>query len=315
MSVQLFGRDQINVTFEERSTSALRRLIEAINFRITATKDRIQEILDNVTHLRIQRVSIVHWVLLAVWTGLLLSLTTTYAKLYGTSALLATMCSNVLLFGLSDILAQGIQCYLSYSGVPLGVAVHPIGFMPDVGEDSFPFDTDSDNDSTVDNDDLSMFNDYGSPNPYTQPRHLFETDDAPETHIFDFHRWVCFMFWGFILSFFQVPWYKFLNYFYTEDPSIIQVFERLLSDQLLYSPISLYCFFTYSNYIMESGDSITFARKIQRLFISTLGYNYMVWPLVQLINFSIVPKHLQVPFSSSVGIVWNCFLSMRNKAG
>lgn len=52
--------------------------------------------------------------------------------------------------------------------------------------------------------------------------------------------------------------------------------------------------------------------EIQRLYIGTLGCNYLLWPAVQFINFLAVPKHLQVPFSSSVGVLWNCFLSMRN---
>lgn len=117
---------------------------------------------------------------------------------------------------------------------------------------------------------------------------------------------------GIFISFFQAPWYKFLNFFYTEDPTVVQVFERVLSDQLLYSPISLYCFFMFSNYVMEGGDKDTLGKKIQRLYISTLGCNYLVWPMVQFINFLIMPRDFQAPFSSSVGVVWNCFLSMRN---
>lgn len=274
-------------------------------------RERCQQLLNDFTHLRFYRVSIVHWIMLFIWVALLLCFTSVYRKLYDASALFATMCTNILLFGISDILAQSIHCYLSYTVDPVPQVIDSTArnIMNRIRGDSV---TDRDTESGYESDNLSVFNDYGiSPTPTDEIYHS-EYDDAPETHIFDFYRWICFMSWGFILSFFQVPWYKFLNYFYTEDPTVVQVLERVLSDQLLYSPVSLYCFFMYSNYIMEGGDAETFGKKIQRLYISTLGCNYLVWPTVQFINFLVVPKHFQVPFSSSVGILWNCFLSMRN---
>lgn len=315
MSLRLFDRDQIDVTFEETTASS------------TRLRKWLDGVLDDVTHMRIYNVSVIHWALLVVWLSLLLSFATVYGRLYSASALVATLCANVLLFGVSDIMAQTIQSFLSHRIDPLSRAFDTPFFISGLG-DELGFTRSGDEDEEVqsdhdytdgdEDDNLSVFNDYGSPMSnraianINSSADLYDAPDAPESHIFAFYRWICFIFWGFIISFFQVPWYKFLNFFYTEDPSIIQVLERVLSDQLLYSPISLYCFFMYSNYVTESGDAATFDKKIQRLFISTLGCNYLVWPMVQMINFSIVPKHLQVPFSSSVGILWNCFLSMRN---
>lgn len=270
---------------------------------LESLRSLLQEWLDRVTHLRVMRVSVVHWAVLSVWTALLLNFTSVYRTLYNKSPLFATMCTNVLLFGISDALAQSVHCYMSYTVDPVPRIVDTTArnlvsrFTGDEGYES---------------DNLSVFNDYGE-TPYDDEIGEEEDDeDFRETHIFDFYRWICFMAWGFSVSFFQVPWYKFLNFFYTEDPTVVQVLERVLSDQLLYSPIQLYCFFMYTSYIMERGNLDTFNKKIQRLYISTLGCNYLVWPLVQFINFLAVPKHFQVPFSSSVGVLWNCFLSMRN---
>lgn len=111
---------------------------------------------------------------------------------------------------------------------------------------------------------------------------------------------------------FQVPWYVILNMLFTEDPSIVQTFERILSDQLFYSPISLYCFFAFANYIMEAGDVYTFRSKIKKIYLSTLAINYMLWPLMQFVNFSFIPKDDQPLFSSCVSVVWNVVLSLRN---
>ena len=223
-------------------------------------------------------------------------------------------CTNVLLFGTSDCLAQVISCLLAYK-------VDPVPNIVDKAARTFMsgFSSQSEDDLFSDiEEDASVFNDYG-PQDISARLSLereghgaaeWDADDRqdPYLDIFNFYRWICFMFWGLFLSFFQVPWYKFLNYFYTEDPTVVQVLERVLSDQLVYSPISLYSFFMYSNYIMEHGDGETFQTKIKNIYISTLGCNYLVWPMVQFINFLLVPKHLQVPFSSSVGVLWNCCL-------
>lgn len=297
MSLQLFARDQIDVQFDQGSEGPH-------NFRFDRVSrpsvKRIRHSLRRLGLVKLCKISVTHWTVLLTWIVLLFHFTSTYRKLYTQSALLATMCTNVLLFGISDSLAQSILCYFSSHVDPVPQLIDDM-----VNRLRGPQLIDDDNDS----DNLSVFNDYGEPTIESEPVYDFS---APEAHKFAFFRWCCFMLWGFILSFFQVPWYKFLNYFYTEDPTVVQVLERVLSDQLLYSPISLYCFFMYSNYVMEGGDAETFSKKIQVLYLSTLGCNYLVWPLVQFLNFLVMPKHFQVPFSSSVGILWNCFLSMRN---
>lgn len=268
-------------------------------------KPELQEWLDNITHLRIMHISVVHWTMLGTWVGLLVNFTYVYRLLYVRSALFATMCTNVLLFGISDILAQSVHCYMAYM-------VDPVPQIVDSTARNLVNRLTGDEGYESDN--LSIFNDYGGERLDDDEVYNDEedNDDFRETHIFDFYRWVCFMSWGFMISFFQVPWYKFLNFFYTEDPTVVQVLERVLSDQLLYSPIQLYCFFMYSSYVMERGNADMFNQKIRRLYISTLGCNYLVWPLVQFVNFLAMPKHFQVPFSSSVGVLWNTFLSMRN---
>lgn len=260
-------------------------------------------------------ISLMHWVLLLNWLNLMWRYYTKYYReLYGRNSLIASQASNCLLYGLSDILAQSIACYFNREMDPVPKIIDETvqnlvsfnsvtipGVDLEVAEQDIMIESDND-------DNLSVFNDYGE----------YETsnDDIifqPERIVrFNFRRWFGFMGWALFITIFQVPWYKILNAFYTEDPTVIQVLERVLTDQLLYSPVSLYFFFMYSNYVIEGGDKYTFSIKIRRLYITTLGCNYMVWPLMQFINFLIVPKHYQVPFSSCVGVVWNCFLSMRN---
>lgn len=316
MPLQLFGRDQIHVHYEERLSH---ELSDRLRGTMTSFLEEETRLIDRVRRYKVFNVTIIHWFVLVTWVVLLLRFTGIYRSLYSNSALLATMCTNVLLFGISDCLAQIISCVMAYQVDP----------VPNVLEKAMKnitsrFIFDSIEESELEDDSASVFNDYG-PHGLVSARDPERADltssnldvvrDNAKTHeIFHFYRWVCFMFWGWFLSFFQVPWYKFLNFFFTKDPTVIQVFERVLSDQLLYSPVSLYCFFMYSSYIMERGDYDSFQIKIRKIYLSTLGCNYLVWPLVQFINFLAVPKHLQVPFSSSVGVIWNCFLSMRSSS-
>ncbi|AHY77568.1 AQG_2a_G0052300.mRNA.1.CDS.1 [Saccharomyces cerevisiae] len=306
MPLQLFGRDQIVVHYDNGNMSNDDQNHQSV---LGSWTRRAAAALRTLMNKRIQRITLTHWLLLVIWVTSLWKFTSHYRQLYANSAVFATLCTNILLFGISDILAQSIACFYSYH-------VDPI---PQILNDTFHHvqnNRDVENGGGYESDELSIFNDFTSEHSsYT------DNDDYPEldrplatfkTDTFDFFRWGCFMFWGFFISFFQAPWYKFLNFFYTEDPTVVQVFERVLSDQLLYSPISLYCFFMFSNYVMEGGDKDTLGKKIQRLYISTLGCNYLVWPMVQFINFLIMPRDFQAPFSSSVGVVWNCFLSMRN---
>lgn len=52
------------------------------------------------------------------------------------------------------------------------------------------------------------------------------------------------MCWGFIMGFFQCLWYKFLQiYSIPQDPKFIEVLRKVMTDQFLFSPISLFCFF------------------------------------------------------------------------
>lgn len=310
-------------------------LRDSLTNKIEQWKTITLNLIYSLRRFKILKITIIHWSILSTWIVLLLHFTSVYGSLYQSSALLATMCTNVLLFGTSDCLAQCISCFLSYKVDPVPEVVDKVTRNLVAGL-SFRR-TESFDDNYSDN--VSIFNDYGverpsfegqtdtrnaSPGIDSELRHDWDLDsnldyDADGTsssnnELFSFYRWICFMFWGWFLSFFQVPWYKFLNCFYTEDPTVVQVLERVLSDQLVYSPISLYCFFMYSNYIMEHGDAESFQIKIRNIYITTLGCNYLVWPLVQFINFLMVPKHLQVPFSSSVGVLWNCFLSMRNSS-
>ena len=259
--------------------------------------------------------TLTHYILLSIWFTFLIANIATYQDRYQKSRLRASRFLNTVLFGCSDILAQSITCYYSQHFDPMDTVVgSAANNILQRFQSTILQEDESHLDNGYESDSYSVYNDYGINPVQTEDSEeiIYEPHTTEEITKYNFTRFITFSMWGQFISFFQVPWYSILNFFFTEDPSVVQVFERVLADQLLYSPLFLLLFFTYSNFVMERGNKDTLKVKIQKLYISTLGCNLLVWPLAQLINFSIIPKPFQIPFSSSVGVLWNCFLSMRN---
>lgn len=266
-------------------------------------------IIKYLSQFKIIHVPVLNWTILCIYLLLLYKLIHKYETLYETSALFTTVISNTLLYGLSDTLAQSLSCFyamLSHQNRDRSVSVTFISL-----DNYF---------SSRDQPDDSFFADYGDTRVLSRHRNNSVSDNSnyqqlseqTDADVFNFYRFIGFMFWGFFIAFPQNGWYWVLNHFYTQEPTFVSVLERVLSDQLVYSPVSLFGFFSYSNFVLERGDKFTLSEKIRKIYFSTLVANYMVWPLVQFINFLILPRRFQVPFSSSIGVIWNCFLSMRN---
>ncbi|OMJ16066.1 Protein SYM1 [Smittium culicis] len=90
------------------------------------------------------------------------------------------------------------------------------------------------------------------------------------------------------------------------------VSKRVAVDQIVFAPIGLLLFFAFMQLTeTESEQKEGFRIDISK-YMSALLANYMIWPLFQMLNFSIIPLHLRVPASSFFGILWNSYLSFIN---
>ncbi|KAG0310163.1 hypothetical protein BGZ97_012746 [Linnemannia gamsii] len=92
------------------------------------------------------------------------------------------------------------------------------------------------------------------------------------------------------------------------------VLKRVAADQILFAPVGLAMLFTGLT-VLEGGSFQQIKDKLNKTFIPTLQANYLVWPMVQLVNFSVMPLQLRLPFVSAVGIAWNAYLSLVNTRG
>lgn len=97
---------------------------------------------------------------------------------------------------------------------------------------------------------------------------------------------------------------------------------RVSVDQLIWSPIGIVLYFSMMT-VMENWKNVLnnpavikekIAIKIDTRFRDTLLANWSVWPIFQIVNFSLVPLPFRVSAVNIVSILWNAFLSNSNNS-
>ncbi|RKP29514.1 hypothetical protein METBISCDRAFT_7584, partial [Metschnikowia bicuspidata] len=287
-----------------------------------------------INSIRISNVPAINFATILTLLTFLFKLTTKYRELYMKSSLITTIVTNLVLYGISESLAQTILSFRASAPLVSFYLSEPVSLTPATSPDldaqamrpsrgSTPINTDLD----LEEEDLYRFIDFlGSPNAGQDRLFLGDRQNTaggatrdsnvvPEytPTYFEFSRLTGFMCWGFLMAFAQCWWYKFLQ-IYSKHPQFVEVLRKVMSDQFCFSPVSLFCFFTYGTMVLESGTWEDTTVKLRKLYLQTLVINYSVWFPVQFINFLLIPRDFQVPFSSSVSVLWNCFLSMRNSS-
>ncbi|KAF3905485.1 hypothetical protein ABW20_dc0107829 [Dactylellina cionopaga] len=133
---------------------------------------------------------------------------------------------------------------------------------------------------------------------------------------FEFERLARFAFWGFIMAPAQFTWFKFLGKSFpmaAGSAAMGPALKRVAFDQLIFAPVGLAGFFTFMT-VAEGGGREAVQNKFSTVYMSALRSNYLLWPAVQIINFRLMPLRFQLPFASSVGILWTTYLSLKNSA-
>lgn len=262
-------------------------------------------IVDFITEYRVLRIPLLNWAMIIVYFGWLLRLTLRFTTLYAKHALLTMMVTNILLYGLADTLAQTLRTMFAFN--PDSRPKQSKVFVKYILERGRPrrvvLDEEDDDLLELGIDPDLLVNDYEAEGNALPPT-------APE--VYHFRRLALFSTWGFIISFFQSPWYAFLNSNWTDEPVFLSTLKRVLSDQLCFSPVSLACFLSYMTIVMEHGDKHAVEAKLKTVYLPTLALNYAIWPATQFFNFMVVPRPMQIPFSSTIGVFWNTYLSLKN---
>lgn len=105
-------------------------------------------------------------------------------------------------------------------------------------------------------------------------------------------------------------WYRFLHRKTATLQPLPKTSLKVLLDQSLFAPISLALYFLYTSLTDQRLSALPDIIKTE--YTETLLHNWMIWPIVQVVNFSIIPLNFQSPFVNTIAIFWIAHLSNVN---
>ncbi|KFY69245.1 hypothetical protein V496_00405 [Pseudogymnoascus sp. VKM F-4515 (FW-2607)] len=104
-------------------------------------------------------------------------------------------------------------------------------------------------------------------------------------------------------------WFRFLQTRVVLPNKKLEICARVGVDQLLFAPTNLFVFLS----TMSILEGVSPREKLAKTYTGALQSNWMVWPFVQVVNFSVVPLDYRVLFVNGLSIFWNCYLSYISK--
>lgn len=234
------------------------------------------------------RVPVLHFVIFLVEMAIMSRLASKFNAYYADRPVLTMMITNAVLGGIADTVAQSI------TAIRMSALRKPGGITKD---DTMAIE----------------IHELDRKNP------LLDQELIPESKLlpppFDFERVTRFMAYGFMMAPVQFKWFQFLSRAFPlgKNGGLGPALKMVAFDQLIFAPFGIACFFTVMT-IAEGGGRRAVSHKLRDMYVPTLKANLMVWPLVQVINFRLMPLQFQVPFVSTVGIAWTAYLSLSNAA-
>lgn len=114
-------------------------------------------------------------------------------------------------------------------------------------------------------------------------------------------------------------WFSFLQSHVKFQSQRATTLARVATDQVVFSTSNLALFLSTMSALEPSQNGNTAKDRVQdRLqstYVTALSKNWMVWPFVQVVNFSFVPVEHRVMVVNVVALGWNCYLSYLNSQG
>ncbi|KAK4193400.1 hypothetical protein QBC35DRAFT_481481 [Podospora australis] len=106
-------------------------------------------------------------------------------------------------------------------------------------------------------------------------------------------------------------WFKFLSrkVNFPSSPRKTML-ARVAVDQGVFAPTFIGIFLS-SMAVLEGGSP---KEKLEKNYWPALSTNYLIWPWVQMVNFTFVPLQHRVLFVNVISIGWNCYLSYLNSS-
>lgn len=88
----------------------------------------------------------------------------------------------------------------------------------------------------------------------------------------------------------------------------VEMLARVACDQLLFAPVMIGVFLGS----MATMEGKSANERIEKAWWPALQANWMLWPFVQMVNFTFVPLQHRIMFVNIISIGWNSYLSYIN---
>jgi protein Mpv17 len=112
---------------------------------------------------------------------------------------------------------------------------------------------------------------------------------------------------GFVFGPLNHGWYTFLDRV-LRGRTLGTIVRKVLADQLVFAP-TMICSFFITICTLEGVHVRETMKELQLKFWSTYMVDCTVWPVAQVVNFSLVPQPFRVLYVNLVTLGWNTFLS------
>jgi len=106
-----------------------------------------------------------------------------------------------------------------------------------------------------------------------------------------------------------VTWYRILNKYIGSKGYSVAI-KKVACDQIFFAPTFLTVILITIG-ICQGKDIEKLKIKMANEYSEILMNNYKLWPVVQLVNFSLVPLNYQTLVVQSVALLWNSYISYR----
>ncbi|ODQ48813.1 hypothetical protein PICMEDRAFT_21806, partial [Pichia membranifaciens NRRL Y-2026] len=93
--------------------------------------------------------------------------------------------------------------------------------------------------------------------------------------------------------------------------ALLDTAARVAVDQLCWSPVGIALYFSCMG-AMEGEPAAAVAARLHEGWWETLVTNWRVWPLLQLVNFQLVPVAHRLAVVNVASVVWNTYMSYEN---
>jgi hypothetical protein len=106
-------------------------------------------------------------------------------------------------------------------------------------------------------------------------------------------------------------WFATLNKMVTIQDPILRLMVNLFFDSMIFSPLTISGYFTVRSILEGSGFKGAYDKLSTRLF-STVKGAWKFWPVVNIVNFSVVPLQFRVLYSNILSLFWTGYLTLIN---